>query len=208
MAKINEYRQTLQPLIIAEAEKQFRERGIKSVTMEEISKTLHISKRTIYELYTNKEKILIEVLQVVHERRKRHMAEFARRCNNVMDILIEALRMQMEASITTHPNFFSDLAKYPEAEKKVAEFQDSQRDDSYDFFERGVREGYFLPTIDFHSFMLILSAMHLVLRRDGKLKTITFQELFQNYICVLMRGICTQKGLVKLDQFLGQHINK
>ena len=204
MAVINEYRQTLQPLIIAEAEKLFRQRGIKSVTMEEISKTLHISKRTIYELYTNKENILIEVLQVVHDRKKRQMEEFVKHCDNVMDILIEVLRQQMESSITTHANFFSDLAKYPKAEKLLAKFQDAQREDSYDFFERGVREGYFLSTIDFHTFMLILSAMHLVLRNHNTLKKITFQELLHNYICILMRGICTQKGIVKFDEFLEQ----
>jgi len=208
MAEINEYRQTLQPIIIAEAEKQFREQGIKSVTMEQISKTLHISKRTIYELYTNKENILIEVLQVSHKRKKIHMEEFAKHCNNVMDILIEVLRLQMESSATTHPYFFRDLAKYPKAEKMLAKFQEEQQEASSDFFERGVDEGYFLSNIDFRTFMRIMSAMHLVLRNDGKLNTITFQELLNNYICVLMRGICTQKGLVELDQFLEQHITR
>ena len=208
MHEINEYRQNLQPLIISEAEKLFRQRGIKSVTMEEISKTLHISKRTIYELYTNKEEILIEVLQMSHKRKKAHLDDFAKHCDNVMDILIEVLRLQTESSACTHSSFFHDIAKYPKAEKMLASFQDEQQEASSDFFERGVKEGYFLSNIDFRTFLRIMYAMHLVLRNEDKLNTITFQELLNNYILVLMRGICTQKGLVKLDQFLEQQITR
>ncbi|MBO7052132.1 MAG: TetR/AcrR family transcriptional regulator [Prevotella sp.] len=208
MTATNEYRQALQPLIIAEAERLFRQRGIKAVTMEEISKSLHISKRTIYELYTNKEEVLLEVLQQTHERKMRHLEEFSRHCNSIMDILIEVFRMQLEASVTTNSSFYHDLKKYPKAEALLKQYTAYRRDSSYDFFAKGVEDGYFLPTIKFKVFMHIMAAIEDTIQNDVTLKQLTFRDLLNNYIRILIRGICTQKGLLRFDQFWEQQQNK
>ena len=204
MTATNEYRQALQPLIIAEAERLFRQRGIKAVTMEEISKNLHISKRTIYELYTNKEEVLLEVLQQAHEHKVRHLEDFSRHCDSIMDILIEVFRMQLEASVTTNSCFYHDLKKYPKAEALLKQYTASRRDSSYDFFAKGVKEGYFLPTIKFQVFMRIMAAIEDTLQNDATLKQLTFHDLLNNYIRILIRGICTEKGLLRFDQFWEQ----
>lgn len=201
VAEINEYRQNLQPLIISEAERLFREKGIKAVTMEEVSRNLHISKRTIYELYTNKEEVLIEVLKTVHERKRRHLEEFTRHSNGIMDVLIEVFRMQLEASVTTNPSFYRDLEKYPQAEALLAQISASRREASSDFFARGVKEGDFLPDIDFDVFIRIMSAVEYAIKNNDLLKGITFKQLLSNYIRILIRGICTQQGLQRFDQF-------
>ena len=208
MTATNEYRQALQPLIIAEAERLFRQRGIKAVTMEEISKSLHISKRTIYELYTNKEEVLLEVLQLAHERKVRHLDEFSKHCDSIMDILIEVFRMQLEASVTTNSRFYHDLKKYPKAEALLKQYTTSRRDSSYDFFAKGVEDGYFLPTIKFQVFMRIMAAIEDTIQNNVTLKQLTFHDLLNNYIRILIRGICTQKGLLRFDQFWEQQQNK
>lgn len=50
MAEINQYRQELREKIIAYAMAEFYKRGVKAVKMDEISRGLHVSKRTVYEI--------------------------------------------------------------------------------------------------------------------------------------------------------------
>jgi len=45
----------------------FSLRGCRAVTMDDIAQTLHISKRTLYETYANKEELLAECLKMVHD---------------------------------------------------------------------------------------------------------------------------------------------
>lgn len=47
----NDYRRELKSKIIEYAMNEFRQRGIKAVKMDEISRGLHVSKRTVYEIF-------------------------------------------------------------------------------------------------------------------------------------------------------------
>ena len=51
----NDYRRELKSKIIEYAMNEFRQRGIKAVKMDEISRGLHVSKRTVYEIFGDKE---------------------------------------------------------------------------------------------------------------------------------------------------------
>lgn len=46
----------------------FNTRGCRGVTMDDIAQTLHISKRTLYETFANKEELLAACLNMVHDR--------------------------------------------------------------------------------------------------------------------------------------------
>ena len=52
---ITEYRQGLHEKILVTAMSEFHKHGISAVKMDEIARILSISKRTLYEIYANKE---------------------------------------------------------------------------------------------------------------------------------------------------------
>ena len=54
----------------------FVEQGCRRVTMDEISQELHISKRTLYETFANKEVLLEAVLNNIKERMRIRQAEY------------------------------------------------------------------------------------------------------------------------------------
>jgi AcrR family transcriptional regulator len=54
--------------IVETALQMFNERGCRGVTMDDIAQTLHMSKRTLYETFANKEELLTECLTLVQER--------------------------------------------------------------------------------------------------------------------------------------------
>ena len=55
MAEINQYRKELRDKIIAYAMREFHQCGVKAVKMDEISRGLRVSKRTVYEIFGDKE---------------------------------------------------------------------------------------------------------------------------------------------------------
>lgn len=54
--------------IVETALQMFNTRGTRGVTMDDIAQSLHISKRTLYETFANKEELLAECLKLVHNR--------------------------------------------------------------------------------------------------------------------------------------------
>ena len=54
--------------IVETALQMFNSRGCRGVTMDDIAQALHISKRTLYETFANKEELLAECLMQVHDR--------------------------------------------------------------------------------------------------------------------------------------------
>lgn len=53
--------------IIETALQMFSSRGCRGVTMDDIAQAMHISKRTLYETFSNKEELLAECLMRVHD---------------------------------------------------------------------------------------------------------------------------------------------
>ena len=54
------YRRDLKERILTVAMQALKLRGIRNVRMDDIATTLGISKRTIYEIYSNKEELLLD----------------------------------------------------------------------------------------------------------------------------------------------------
>ena len=87
----------LRDKIIAFAMPEFYKRGVKAVKMDEISVELHVSKRTVYEIFGDKEEMLIAGIKAKHEEMKRKVEAYASaKAKNVIDVISYVYRQQME----------------------------------------------------------------------------------------------------------------
>lgn len=202
MQELSVYKKNLRPAILEEAMRRFREYGIRAVKMDDIAKNMGISKRTLYDVYSDKEDLLVDVVKSLLKQRNESLQEFALKRDDAIDILIEALRQQMEFSASTHANFFNDLKRYPAVEKMLKHYQKEQEISTLAFFENGVRQGFFISSIDFNIFHKITSGSISMIRSEELFKNLTYQQLMVNYLFVIIRGICTRKGLERLDDFI------
>jgi hypothetical protein len=90
------YRQELKGKILATAMLLFEQKGIKCVKMDDIAKELSISKRTLYELYENKEQLLYEGVRHQYMERSEYLRHFALQAKNEMEIVMEAIRSNLQ----------------------------------------------------------------------------------------------------------------
>ena len=107
------YRTSLKDKILDSAIALFHERGVKAVKMDDIANCLSISKRTLYEIYDNKEDLLFECVKTSFEHSEKELHDSVENADNVMDILLRIYRLKMNLLRKTHPSFYCELEKYP-----------------------------------------------------------------------------------------------
>ena len=203
MHKINvqtEYQEQLKDRILNLAMQEFYVNGIKRVKMDDIAKKLVISKRTLYEIYNKKEDLLLEGIKMSECLCENHMEKFQQeKTPDVMDILVEFYKVQMERVRMINPLFFVELHKYSKIVSYLNKQHELRRHKSQKFFVRGVRDGYFRDDIDYGLVERFSTAtMEYVM--DNKLyKIYSMQHILYNVMFLFMRGFCTDKGLVIMD---------
>lgn len=195
------YREKLKQRIIDVAMKEFWQKGVKAVKMDDIANDLTISKRTLYETYENKEVLLLEVLKHHKQQQHNHVAEFSEKVNgNVMDIIFELYNMHVESCKKINPIFYEELKKYQKVTEYLAVTADKDEKDTQTFFKAGIEQGYFRPELNYNvlSKIMRLSAKYVVEHEDISQYDCDF--IFKNVIFVFFRGFCTIKGIEAVDK--------
>lgn len=199
-------KQQLRDLVMDTAIAMFKQKGIKGVTMDEISSSLGISKRTVYELFEDKETLLVSGM--VRGRDKSRMRFESQQDKNatVLDLALAYYKEVIEEHKSINPQFYDDLGKYPKALKLIEQFRQEDRQRAHNFFKRGVDEGMFRGDINYEVLDLVVSADMKPLVENQAFRQFGFEQVFGNVMIILLRGIATHEGLVRIDDFVGRHV--
>nr|WP_315455020.1 TetR/AcrR family transcriptional regulator [uncultured Prevotella sp.] len=196
------YRQELKEKILITAINLFHKHGIRSVKMDDIANELKISKRTLYEIYNNKEELLLEVVRHDKQREKRRMDEIGRTGLNVINIIIELCRFRLEEFSQINPLFFEEIRKYPELLAYVRRLHDEREIDAHAFIQRGIDEGLFLPNLNYDIVRTMTVALQSAIINQYLYKKFDIKELAHVSILFFIRAYCTMKGVKMLDEEL------
>jgi len=100
--------------IVKAAIQMFRRYGIRSVSMDDLAVEMHISKKTIYRYFHNKEEIVDAMLQSHEE----HENQIIDQCNNAegsknaIDVLMLVSQKICDNMLKINPAFIFDMQKY------------------------------------------------------------------------------------------------
>ena len=179
--------------------KAFAVQGVKAVRMDDVAQMLTISKRTLYELYKDKEELLYQGVVQFDQESKQAMSAYIEQAESVMDIILEAYQRRVVRTGTVNPLFYEDIQKYP----RVVEYLNKERERTYAYFvellRRGVSEGYFRNDIDYELVAQMFNAINTFVMTQHLLSRYTIQEVFANMLLVPLRGFCTEKGLQVIE---------
>lgn len=196
----NTYRSELRERILAIATQMLTTRGIRKVKMDDIANRLKISKRTLYEVYQNKEDLVLEVLQRNDEEKRKRLKQFDRPGSTVIDIITRFLRQKTEESSKVNPEFMEDMERYPKLRNFLREKRKLHSAQTMDFMRRGIREGYFMPDINYELVIqLIDTSVYHVMNHYSKEKY-DLRDLLRTFTCLYIRSVCTPKGVELLDK--------
>lgn len=202
LKSLSAYRQELKGKILDTAMTLFAKNGIKAVKMDDIARALNISKRTIYELYENKEVILFEGIKRYNQRREEEMSQFVKGNTNVMDIILNVYKVKVEEFRFTNPLFYDDLEKYPDVMAYLEKSRDENRKELIAFLNKGVKEGYFREDINNDLVTILFDSIGQLFLQKRLYARFSIESVLNNIMFISLRGICTIKGIEVLDNFL------
>lgn len=102
----------LRERIITAATEAFTSQGIKSITMDDIAAALGISKRTLYEVFSDKESLLKECILKAQAERDKYLQEVFEQSHNVLEVILAVFQKSIEMFHQTNKRFFEDIKKY------------------------------------------------------------------------------------------------
>ncbi|GHA66434.1 TetR/AcrR family transcriptional regulator [Pontibacter akesuensis] len=147
--------------ILQAAFEMFCQRGIKSVSMDDIAQHLSMSKKTLYKWFRNKDQVIYEAIEGFLGSVQQDCECFIETSGNAIEELFQIVDLSKRVFSNMHPSIFYDLQKYhPDSwnlwmQHKNAYILEKVRENIL----RGMKEGLFRRDLDVE----VMARMRLVL---------------------------------------------
>jgi len=198
-------RAELRERIVVAAMEAFRSKGIKSITMDDIAAALGISKRTLYEVFSDKESLLKECILKTQGDRDKYLQQVYEESYNVLEVILAVFQKSIEMFHQTNKRFFEDIKKYPKVYEMMRARQDSDSEKTMSFFKVGVDQGIFRSDVNFAIVNLLVREQFDVLLNTDICNEYPFIEVYESIMFTYIRGISTEKGAKVLEDFIQEY---
>lgn len=192
--------------IIEKISELFMRYGIKSVSMDDISRQLGMSKKTLYKLIGSKEDLVRKVIQQHLINEKNDVDEICRHSKNAIHEMLTISRHVSKMLRQTNPSTVYDLQKY--YGQSWAEFESLHQEYIYEIIRNnisnGMKEGIYRDNIDPDIVARFYVGKSFILVDERVFPTAKYnkEQLFLEFITYHIHGIASQKGLELLEKHL------
>ena len=170
--------------------------GIRAVRVDEIAQTLGISKRTLYEMFADKNDLVGACLDYMsHQQRERIVACSKRRGDNSLQKVLKLANEYMDNLYTVDPRFLSDIRHKIIFAEHYDEHREFWHREITRWLEASRDEELLLPEIDAPAFADRLMNTLYELRLTG-----TVREELYLFCRTILRGAATRKGIELIDR--------
>ncbi len=191
--------------IIEAAAVMFRTYGIRAVTMDMLASHMGISKRTIYEVFSDKEELLHGVLKWMTMKQHDLMAKISSESGSVIETIFKMLDLMADHFQKMSPAFRLDMQRYHnDITKNLSEHNELPYfRNNAEILRQGITEGVFREDIDVE---IINKCMIEVARMSNDKNmfppdSFPNKDVIRNFYVNYLRGISTKKGLELIDYF-------
>ena len=192
--------------IIHQVSLLFLEFGIKSMTMDDIAKSLRISKKTLYKYVNDKNDLVYKVMDELIQLKQQQLETLCKEKPHPIDELIIMIEFSGQEVSMIHPSVQYDLKKYYKESWNLFEIhkQDFIYSCMLNNLEKGIKLGVYRKNMDPSIIARIYSS-----KADLVFDSDLFppdQYEFKNILNEMMRhhirGIATEKGIKYLKEQL------
>lgn len=175
-------------------------KGIKSTTMDSLAASLQMSKRTLYEIFSNKEHMVEEALKSFHNNISQQYINIFKESSNIMEAIIKCIAHSRNLMSRANVEFFRDIDDFYTDEKRKKE-EMCRYAELEKLYIKGVEQGFFREGLDFRVQCRMLSIQMESLKRMEEIfpKDITLVEAYDAINMGFLRAISTHKGIEYLD---------
>lgn len=181
--------------IILTTQELITRNGIRAVRVDEIAQTLGISKRTLYEMFADKEDLVVACLDFMNQQQKRHIASNCkRRCKSSLQRTFSLVYEYIDRLYQVGSSFLSDLRKVTYSQH----FEEQRGFWSGELAAQlnGSRDEHLLlPEIDAPSFADRILDTILEMRINNASR----EEVYL-FCRTILRGAATREGVDRIDR--------
>jgi TetR/AcrR family transcriptional regulator, cholesterol catabolism regulator len=194
--------------ILVKSQELFSKYGIRSVSMDDIASQLGISKKTVYQFYTDKNELVDAVFSSIMEYNKCQCLVCQNEGENAIDEVFKSFDSVQELLANMHPSVLFDLQKYhPTAYKK---FDDYRNHFLFRMIkqnlEQGIEQGVYRDDIDvdimakYRLYSIMLSFDSSVFPSNKTDLLYIEEQLLDNFL----HGVATPKGIKLIQKYKNQ----
>lgn len=195
----------LKTTILENSLELFLQRGCKAVTMDDVARENGISKRTLYEYFTDKYDLLEQCIGYLHCHMMQYAGKMEEESVDILDLLFKLHDTQSDVIINLKRNFFQELKRYyfPLYKKTYEKFMEYHEKKIKDYLTKGQREGYVKEDINKDLISKIIIEISNMIENSEIFtsKEHSRKELFKDVIITYFRGISTMKGIETIDNY-------
>lgn len=199
---LNNYRKALRTRILECAYVRFRQNGIKAVSMDMLSRELQISKRTMYEIFKDKEELIEASYHYSRSLFRSHFEEFMKTNPNSIEVLVEFFHYQTLAVNEISPQFYHDIEQYPRLKELYEEEKEERLRENTMFYERAMEDGCFRKDINIAIVQRLMEGCIQYVMDKRMYEEFGMKEILYNVITLFIRGLVTTRGLTLLEKCL------
>ena len=182
----------------------FKTYGIKSVTMDSLANHLGMSKRTIYEVFSDKDDLLIAVLNLMAGKQRELVKRVLDDSVNALVAIFKLLEINMNHYQDMSPAFQADMKKYHHEVlmKKTDKCEMPDYRNNIQLIERGIKEKFFRKDINPDLInRCIYSLIRSIMDYDlYPFEQFTRREIIKNAFINYLRGISTKEGIELINK--------
>lgn len=198
--------------ILVKSNELFNRYGIRSVSMDDIAAQLGMSKKTLYQYYTDKDELVNSVFDGILSQNKTQCIECTKKGENAIHEVFLSFDMVEEMLKTMNPSVLFDMQKYhPSAFRKFDEFRSGFLLKILKVnLERGIKEELYREDIDIdvvaryrlHSIVLSFNSD---VFPNNKTNLVHIEHQLME---VFLWGIATTKGQKLIQKYKHQRTKK
>ncbi len=197
---------TAEEKIINAATEAFMLKGIKSVTMDSIAQAAGVSKRTVYELFKDKDTLVVHTLGEMIISHNKSIIEILGNTENVIEALFvvmekeAARRREMSALLIQDIERYFPLvnAAFFSNPDKMCEYSPT-----YTFLVKGTEQGIIRKDLKIEFVDNFIHELIGLAHMSERLKQLipNKEDYLNNIFMPYFRGICTRKGLSLMEKY-------
>jgi TetR/AcrR family transcriptional regulator, cholesterol catabolism regulator len=177
----------------------FKTYGIKSVTMDSLATYLGMSKRTIYEIFADKDELLVGVFKWMSEKQQELVRKFLNESENAIVAIFKLMEININHFNGMSPAFQFEMKKFYHdvLTSKTEQIEMPDISNNVQLIEKGIKEKLFRKDInpDLVNRCFYSIAKSMMDQELFSFEKYSRREVMQNTFVNYLRGISTPAGL-------------
>ena len=188
----------LRAKIIKTAGELFFKFGIRSVSIDDICNELHISKKTFYTVFKQKDELVVELLDAMSQKKEKDYQSVLNSSVNVLDLLMQSFKKLRHQAMEKHLAFGYDLEKfYPELwHERQAKLKEMDLKYMAQMLRTGIEQGMYREDLNIDATSVLLANLIPNVLKDLMQVSMNTVQRVDFLLDMIVRMICNESGMI------------